>query len=318
MKTRTLVALMGIVLLMVVVGGVRAADDPPKTAADTFNRIYELLKTGNVDAAVKYAPPGMDVVEVTEELKRVANELKSREFTVVLAESKEHGDLAAVITKAVRKGQSDFHNAYAMMRKDGIWRFYPRIDDLRLEGAARERMDVLWTWAQSRREKLNMESQKAGGPNMPQAVDDFKQTKEWKALNRYVGTWADQATVTVPAPSQARSSGTAGWALGGRFLQIKSKGDDDSESMNLFTYDASRRAVRAWWFSSLGYTSVSTGSWDEATSTFTFKADDTTPMTVIMTDHFIDDDHREWKVITKDPDGKVVFEMSAKSTRQKK
>jgi hypothetical protein len=309
---------MGIGLLLAAAGGVRGADEAPKTAADTMNRVFDLLKAGDVDAAAKYAPPGMDVKEATEELKRVANELKRGEFTVGVAESKENGDLAAVIAKAVRMGQSDFHNAFAMMRKEGMWRFYPRIDDLKLEGAAKERMDVLWTWAQSRREKLNMDSQKVGGPNMPLAMDDFKQTKEWKALNRYVGTWDDQATVTIPAPSQLRSSGTAAWALGGRFLQGKSKGDDNSESMNLFTYDPNRRAVRAWWFSSLGYTSVSTGDWDEATSTFTFKADDSAPMTVIMTDHFIDDDHREYKVTTQDVDGKVVFQMSAKSTRQKK
>jgi len=327
----------------------------PKTAAETVKRFIELLRTGDVDAAAKYVnAPDPDAGAG---LKRAADRLKSDQRAVTLADSKEDGDLAVVIVKVVDQDQGGdagaLYQPNAMMRGDGVWRIYPSVrktvsvstavqggaggekievapkekmdirpsigePDMELEGAAKERMDVLWTWAQSRREKLNMDSQKVGGPNMPLAMDDFRLTKEWKALNRYVGSWDNQATVTIPAPSQSRSSGTAAWALGGRFLQGKSKGDDNSESMNLFTYDPNRRAVRVWWFSSLGYTSVSTGGWDEATSTFTFKADDSAPMTVIMTDHFIDDDHREYKVTTQDVDGKVVFQMSAKSTRQKK
>jgi hypothetical protein len=149
--------------------------------------------------------------------------------------------------------------------------------------------------------------------------DDFKQGKEWKALNRYVGVWEDEVAVTVPEPKQGRGSNTTAWTLGDRFLQMKSKTDlDNAEQMHLFTYDPNRRAIRWWLFSSLGQASAATGSWDEATSTFTYKVEDTGPASVIITDHFTDDDHHEWKLIVKDADGKVVFETSGKATRQKK
>lgn len=157
---------------------------------------------------------------------------------------------------------------------------------------------------------LQAHAQPAGG--------DFKQTREWKALNRYVGVWEEEATVTVPERKQSRASSTVAWTLGDRFLQTKSKADDNSENIFLLTYDPNRRAVRNWWFSSSGQTGVSTGSLDEATSTFTLKVDDVAPGSCTITDRLIDDDHREVKVIFKDGDGKVIFESSGTATRQKK
>jgi molybdate transport system substrate-binding protein len=134
-----------------------------------------------------------------------------------------------------------------------------------------------------------------------------------------VGSWEDQVTVTVPERKQGRWSATTAWILGDRFLQTKSQSDlDNSEAVSLYTYDLNRRVLRAWWFSSLGFSTSFTGSWDEASSTFTFKVDDAGQGSSTVTSRFINDDHREWKVITKDADGKVVYEMSGKSTRQKK
>ncbi|MCY2955363.1 MAG: DUF1579 family protein [Planctomycetota bacterium] len=148
------------------------------------------------------------------------------------------------------------------------------------------------------------------------ANNDFKQTKEWKALNRYVGTWDNQETVTVPELKQSRRTPTAAWILGERFLQLKEKSEDGAEMVHLFAYDQNRRAMRWWSFSSLGNAGVATGSWDEATRTFSFKMEDTGPTSVTLTDRFIDDDHREWRFIVKDADGKVVFDVSGKVTRQ--
>ena len=149
----------------------------------------------------------------------------------------------------------------------------------------------------------------------PEAKLDFRQTKEWKALNRYVGTWDYEVLVRIPQPDAARGSVTAAWTLGGRFLQTNSKADDDSELMVLMTYDPNRRVFRDWSFTSAGHASAYTGSWDEATRTFNFKAND--PVSSTWTDRFIDDDHREYTVIVRDPDGKIVYERLGKATRRK-
>jgi hypothetical protein len=149
------------------------------------------------------------------------------------------------------------------------------------------------------------------------AGNDFKQSKEWKALNRYVGTWDNQATVTVPELKQLRQTPTAAWILGERFLQLKEKSEDGAEWVHLFAYDQNRRAMRWWSFSSLGHSGVATGTWDEATRTFSFKTEDTGPMSGTLTDRFTDDDHHEWRCTWKDADGKVVYDVSGKVTRQK-
>jgi hypothetical protein len=354
MKTRTLVALMGIGLLMAVTGGVRAADDPPKTAADTVNRMFELLKAGDVDAAARYVylpEPGLSA------LKRAAGRVKSGQLAVVVADSKEDGDLAVVIVKAVDEDEGGdagaLYDPSAMMCRDGVWRMYPssrkieaaataaregvakeKIEvapkqkmgvrpsigepDMQLEGADRERMDVLWKWAKGRCEELSKDAKKPATRNIPPTVDVLKQTKEWQALNRLVGSWDYQVTLTGQAAQPGRISGTAAWTLGDRFLLMKSRREDNTESMSLLTCGPNGGTVRWWSFSSLGNTVVYAGRWDEATNTFTFREQDAAPMSYTSTDHFIDDDHREGKDILTGPDGKVVFEVSVKATRRKK
>jgi len=78
--------------------------------------------------------------------------------------------------------------------------------------------------------------------------DDFRQTKEWKALGRYVGTWDNQVTDTVPEFKQSRRTPTFAWILGDRFLQLKEKAADGTEGMFLFAHDPNRQAIRAWLF----------------------------------------------------------------------
>jgi hypothetical protein len=147
---------------------------------------------------------------------------------------------------------------------------------------------------------------------------DFKQTNEWKALNRFVGSWDQQATVTVPQRSPSRILSRVAWTLGDRFLEDRCKSElDNSEDLFLFTYDPNRRAIRCWWFNSSGQTGVSTGSWDEASSTLTFEVDNVAPASCTITDHLIDDDHREGKVVFTGADGKVTYESTSKATRRK-
>jgi len=136
MKARALLVAIGIGLLLA--GGVRAAEDPPKTAAETFTKSVELLKAGDVGAAGKYSysPPGRPGPE----LDRLAAMLKSGEVELALADSKEDGDLAVIVTKGVAKvpeGETrvDWRRG-PMIRKDSIWQIYNRIGDMKLEGVA--------------------------------------------------------------------------------------------------------------------------------------------------------------------------------------
>jgi hypothetical protein len=337
-----------------------AAVNPPKSAVNTFNRILALLKAGDIDAAAKYfnAPDP----EMAEGLKRAANRLQSGQLTVTLVDSKEEGDLAVVIVKAVDVDQGEeagaLYEANAMRRTDGTWRVYgtkirapgtkaaseadakgkiekpPKAKkevppstwepDINLEGTDKEKMAVLWKWAQARCAELRKDSKKPARPNIPPdgpnipPTGDFKQTKEWQALNRLVGSWDYLVTSSDPKTNQGRISSTAAWTLGDRFLQFRSRRGNNTESMSLLTYDPNRGVIRWWYFSSLGQTTGFSGVWDETTNTFTFKEQETGPMTSISIDHFIDDDHRELKDIIKGPDGKVVLEMSYKGTRQKR
>jgi len=147
------------------------------------------------------------------------------------------------------------------------------------------------------------------------ASNDFKQTKEWKALNRYVGSWGHRVSVTVPQTEQSRLFQMAAWTVGGRFLQIKLTLDDASESMYMLTYDPNRQAIRCWFFSSAGDTSVATGHWDEATNTFSFKAENPPRVSITLADHIIDDDHHDWKVTIKDAADRIVYEASSQAAR---
>lgn len=148
---------------------------------------------------------------------------------------------------------------------------------------------------------------------------DFRQTDEWKALNRLVGQWETLETVTIPKPREGRGSATTTWTLGDRYLETRAKsGLDDCEWMSLCTYDEKRRTMRSWIFSSLWQPGVSSIQWDEKTQTFNIKGENAGPTTFTATERLIDNDHREWSCMIKDADNKVIFQATSKITRVKK
>jgi tetratricopeptide (TPR) repeat protein len=149
--------------------------------------------------------------------------------------------------------------------------------------------------------------------------DGFKLSAEWKALNRLVGDWEGQETVTVPETKQGRGLRTAKWTLGDRYLEMKWKsGLDNTDGMSLTTYDPDQQAIRCWAFSSRYAPAVLSARWDEQTKTLTYNGEDAGPITFVATDRFLDDDHREWACTIKDASGKILFASTAKITRQKK
>ena len=141
---------------------------------------------------------------------------------------------------------------------------------------------------------------------------------EQKVLDRFVGTWRTTYTVSKTEWTPEAKVGSAtisfGRVLGGAYLQEKSEHSDKSSSLTMWTYDAERKSYRAWWFSSAGHSSESTGAWDGGTKTFTWKA--TTPtFTTTARQRFTDDNTYEWDVLVKGDSGNVLYKMEGKSTR---
>jgi hypothetical protein len=141
---------------------------------------------------------------------------------------------------------------------------------------------------------------------------------EQKALDRFAGTWKTTYTVFKAewTPEDKAGSATVTFArvLGGAYLQEKSDHADKTQGMAMRTYDAEKKAYRAWWFSSGGHSSESVGAWDGAARAFTWTA--TRPdFTTTARQRFTTDDSFDWDVVVKSPAGAVLYRMEGKSTR---
>ncbi len=60
-----------------------------------------------------------------------------------------------------------------------------------------------------------------------------------------------------------------------------------------------------------------TGDWDAAAETMSFRADIANGLTSQSSVHFIDADHHEWRVVVSDGTGKVYFNTTWTCVRQK-
>jgi acylphosphatase len=145
---------------------------------------------------------------------------------------------------------------------------------------------------------------------------------ELKVLERFVGTWDDESVSTpavwTPKEVRAKSMEVNGWALDGWFLQGTGRTPGGKiEVIVMNGYDPVEKTYRFWWFFPGGHTEQWTGKWDEATATLTIKGDLGKGMTTTGSIHFTDDDHHELHFVTKDSDGKVYSDTSAKAVRRK-
>jgi len=145
-----------------------------------------------------------------------------------------------------------------------------------------------------------------------------EKSDELKVLDRYIGTWDGQITMTAPEQKTSTESNTTTWAIGGKYLQVKSTTKlDDTEAMHLVTYDQQKQTYRYYWFNSAGLTFTSNGTWDEAKKTFTWDGQIEDGVTLKMTDHFLDDKTRDMHVVVKGGNGDTVFEVTVKFTKRK-
>jgi hypothetical protein len=145
-----------------------------------------------------------------------------------------------------------------------------------------------------------------------------EKSDELKVLDRYIGTWDGQITMSAPEQKTSSETNTTTWAIGGKYLQAKSTTKlDDTEAMHLITYDQQKQTYKYYWFNSAGLTFNATGNWDETKKTFTWDGQVEDGITLKMTDHFIDDNTRDMHVTVKGGNGDTVFEVTVKFTKRK-
>lgn len=148
---------------------------------------------------------------------------------------------------------------------------------------------------------------------------------ELRPLAHYAGNWTAESTVKPGPglPDGAKRIGTAQgeWVLGGRFLRQTWKidpaaGQPELSGMTLMTYDPQLRRYRSWGFVSTGSAQEAEGKWDADARTFTWtaRAGDGGPTTVTKA-AFGADGEESWSIVTKDPDGRTLMEMSGRNRK---
>jgi hypothetical protein len=85
------------------------------------------------------------------------------------------------------------------------------------------------------------------------------------------------------------------------------------------TYDPTVGKYRSWYFdSATGIPrDLVTGTWDEATATMTWEGVDPNGYRTKGTHRIVNEDHQEWTVTATNREGKIVMDLSGKSTRRK-
>jgi hypothetical protein len=145
---------------------------------------------------------------------------------------------------------------------------------------------------------------------------------ELEVLRKFVGTW-DCKVVMKPAvwtPKEMREKAVEvnETVLDGWFLHGSSKTKDGkTRAILMNTYDPVQKKFRIWRFTPGGSCEELTGKWNETTSTLTIAADLGHGITSTATFHLIDKDHREYRVVAKDSDGKVYLDIQGTVVRRK-
>jgi hypothetical protein len=145
----------------------------------------------------------------------------------------------------------------------------------------------------------------------------------FKVLDRLVGKWRyeweSKPTERAPKGSKGTGTSTNEWILDGWFQQHKGKGEDGGhEIIEVWTYDEHTKTYRAWGFMAPGANHYeATATWDEKSSTLTYKGTGPGDVTTLSTMRFIDKDNRVGSRVAKDAAGKIVESTRFKLTRLK-
>jgi uncharacterized protein (TIGR03067 family) len=144
---------------------------------------------------------------------------------------------------------------------------------------------------------------------------------EMKVLEKRIGTWTTEV-VTKPGPwnptgRTMTGTETTEWVLGGRFQQTRNMNRPaNPDGLFICTYDPQLKAYRAVNFDDQGFINDMTGQWDEAAQTMNWTSEKNGFRATGASRH-VGPDNIEWQLVVKDPDGKVMLDISGKLTRKK-
>jgi len=142
-----------------------------------------------------------------------------------------------------------------------------------------------------------------------------------KVLEKRIGTWTTE-TVVKPGPwnptgRTATGIETTEWILGGRFQQTRNTNRPaNPDGLFICTYDPQLKAYRAVNLDDQGFINDMTGQWDEAAQTMNWTSEKNGFRAAGAT-RFVGPDNIEWQLVVKDPDGKVMLDISGKLARKK-
>jgi WD40 repeat protein len=148
-------------------------------------------------------------------------------------------------------------------------------------------------------------------PNLPV---DPKRPEEMKVLDRLVGEWQHELTVTEAGKQKAeKSESVAKSILQGHMVEVFETNETrKTKDYWLTWYDEIAKQYRTWYFAGDGTASDFTGTWDEAKKTMSWKSADNTVEGKWI---FKNEDLREMLMTIKDKGGKVLRESTGTSKR---
>jgi serine/threonine protein kinase len=166
--------------------------------------------------------------------------------------------------------------------------------------------------------EMRMTYTRIPGPVAPTVPSvDPKRPVEMKVLDRLVGDWRNDVTITDAAtpgkPTAVIARAKADPILGGRFIETTETVEaTDYGDYSLAWFDADTKQYRQWVFRGAGNVLELAGSWDDATKTLTWAS-----RNAAMEGRWVfkGDDLREFQHITKDRNGKIFNDASGVATR---
>lgn len=121
-----------------------------------------------------------------------------------------------------------------------------------------------------------------------------------------------------------KGSNAAEWVLNGYFVRqtfVHECTDRPSkiEGTVTMSYDLAKKSFRKWIFASNGQMTEYAGVWDTKSRTMTWAHEDASGgVSRVQRTTFIDNDTENWTEVIKNPDGKVIAELSGTNKRRKK
>jgi hypothetical protein len=143
--------------------------------------------------------------------------------------------------------------------------------------------------------------------------------QELRRLEGFIGDWNAEVRDNLaaePAWNRANASHKS-WTLGGRFVRDEVRDAEGQITLlGLWTCDANEGTHREWYFFPDGNAVQVKAIWDQASSTMKLDGQWTRGGTLRGTRKLTSADTYSWEVVSQDPTGNVVTNMSGRQSRQ--